>query len=124
MAVDYTPGRWASETGEWYLSCDTGGSVLLGMKDDKSTCPVIGVQKHDIPLQAAKELLEAKVFQVRIGWQDQLMYAVPARRAAEILGWLYDEDFDADQNVLVVETDWGDAEKNTVRILTIDLEFE
>lgn len=51
--IEYHPGKFTSETGHWYFSCDTGKSVLIGVKEfmDKphytgwTTCPILGLKK-------------------------------------------------------------------------------
>ena len=55
--IDFNPGKYTSETGKFYFSCDTGESVLVGVKqritsigakmetkEITTTCPILGLQ--------------------------------------------------------------------------------
>ena len=49
MTIDTKPGKYSSATGQWYLSCDTGKSVLVGIQEPKQwTCPIVGLQRYEI----------------------------------------------------------------------------
>lgn len=41
--TDCQPGKYTSQNGKWYFSCETEDSVLIGEKTSNSTCPLFGV---------------------------------------------------------------------------------
>lgn len=46
--MDIEPGKYASETKRWYLNCDTGTSVLVGIQEPGQwTCPIVGFEDHE-----------------------------------------------------------------------------
>lgn len=55
--VDISPGKYTSEKGEWYLSCDSGDHVLLGIQKPKEwTCPVMALTKVPLTSEQVGEL--------------------------------------------------------------------
>jgi hypothetical protein len=48
---DPEPGKHASQTKKWYMSCDSGESVLVGMQEPNEwICPVLGLERYNISL--------------------------------------------------------------------------
>lgn len=43
--LDTEPGKYDSEKGHWYFSCDEGDGVLVGVKTSHSTCPILGLME-------------------------------------------------------------------------------
>lgn len=120
MKLDLNPGKHASETGQWYLSCDDGDSVLVGMqhtytdeekeqlrkRDEEHdrvmlekwekqpsprpeyigwTCPVIGLQKYDIPMDKFIELEQASIITCGAAEEAGSLWRIEEKVARKIL---------------------------------------
>ena len=51
MISENFPGKHSSEKDNFYFSCDTEDSVLVGVKDGSSICPVVGMQLVTISME-------------------------------------------------------------------------
>lgn len=70
MATDFAPGKFVSEKGGFYFSCDEGNKVLIGITKEQtvvdsesgaerivySTCPILGIHKFDLDCDKQEDL--------------------------------------------------------------------
>lgn len=60
--TEIRPGRFASETGNWYFSCDTGREVLVGIQRKKQwTCPIVGMRQYRVSDVKRARLRDASI---------------------------------------------------------------
>lgn len=126
MTIDENPGRHASETGHWYMACDTGDSVLVGVQDlGEWTCPVLGVARiANVPLDAAIELSTRSEM---IQGDVYAIYTVPIADWNEILPE-HEVDLEEWGNriplVVWLSTDIGGTDPDVVDVIRLHLSFE
>lgn len=117
MALDDKPGKYTSEKGGFYFSCDDGKSVLVGVKGEiassvpehmpasKWTCPAVGMVRYDIP--EGKELEVYSILErdqkIVYGSEDGAhLSSVPLKDWVEATG----EKLDAN------DPEWGSGQYN------------
>lgn len=100
------PGKYASENGKWYFSCDTGDSALVGAKTTDSTCPLFGIINVPVTME---QLVDLEDFgEILIGPGDSpTMYSITTTAWNNILrGTPYTTDED-EGSVVFCTTDSG-----------------
>lgn len=123
MTIEFHPGKYASQTGKWYFSCDAGDSVLVGiMKPGKWTCPVLGLEKHMLPWSLWQQICD-KSLRIRAGsWSECSMFLADAELWNKLTGQEVDQP-----KVLLVETDHAADDENgetVFCVLRLHMEFE
>lgn len=127
MTLDTKPGSYASEKENFYFSCNTENSVLVGiMEKGNFTCPVLGIETYMIPINNWLLMTgNADTQQIPLGnWNEMQGYLIRTTlwRAIVPSSPLIDQP-----RVLVIETDHGAEyhQKNPLQcVIRLHQEFE